>query len=358
MAAPLHLADLVNIAMPALIKKHGSRLTAHQRHALRAIAECRTSAFGATTMVCPDCGTVKPRLRSCGNRSCPRCQHHTARQWLERQHAKLLPIDYFLATFTLPKQLRPIAYRYPKAVYPALFSAVAATLKSFGLNHPGLHADIGFCTVLHTHSRRLDYHPHLHVVIPGGGIDKRTARMRLWRKLEGQYLFNAFALAKVFRAKMLDALVRAGIDLPTALPTKWVVHCKHVGRGLPVLKYLSRYLYRGVLSERDLLRYDEQRQTVTFRYREAKTQRMAHRTLPIADFLWRIALHVLPKGLQRVRSYGFLHGNARRLLALVQLALRVLLPHRPDPQSRPYLCSACGAPMQVGGYLPPLRRSG
>jgi len=354
-AASLRLADLVNIGMPALINQHGSKLTAHQRQALRAIADCRTGAFGATTMVCDDCGTVKPRMRSCGHRSCPRCQHHTARQWLERQHAKLLPIDYFMATFTLPKRLRSIAYRYPKAVYPALFSAVAETLKSFGLNK--LHADIGFCAVLHTHSRRLDYHPHLHVVIPGGGIDKSKRRTRLWRKLEGHYLFNGFALAKVFRAKLLDALVRAGIDLPSSLPTKWVVHCKHLGRGLPALKYLSRYLYRGVVSERDLVRYDEQRQTVTFRYREAKTKRLARRTLPIADFLWHIALHVLPKGLQRVRSYGFLHGNAKRLLALVQLALRVLLPDRPDQEPHPYLCSGCGAPMRVGVYLPPLLMS-
>lgn len=347
-SASPRLAELIRSGMPALLEHHGHKLTAHQRRALRSIAGCRTGAFGATTMRCLHCGEVKTRLRSCGHRSCPQCQHHTASEWLERQRAKLLPVHYFMATFTLPPALRPIAYRNPKIVYPALFDAVANTLKSFGLNHPKLNAKLGFTAILHTHSRRLEYHPHLHVVIPGGGVDRRERKTPLWRKLHGKYLFNGFALAEVFRAKCLEALRSKGIELPDAIPRKWVVHCQHVGKGLPALKYLSRYLYRGVISDTDILHFDQRTQTVTFRYRDGKTKRFERRTLPIAEFLWRIAMHVLPKGLQRVRHYGFLHANAKRLLNLLQLVLRVIV-HTPEPRTpRPFGCANCGSDMEIG----------
>ena len=133
-----------------------------------------------------------------------------------------------MATFTLPEGLRALAMRQPVQVYDALFQASAATLKSFGRHHRQLKAELGFCAVLHTHSRRLDYHPHLHVVIPGGGID---VRRRQWRKLTGRYLFNGRNLAKVFRAKFIDGLKAAGVELPRGLPTQWIVHCAHVGTG-------------------------------------------------------------------------------------------------------------------------------
>lgn len=352
MSAPVCLADLVRAGMPDLLDRYGTKLTAGQRHGLSSMAHCRDGAFGASEMSCADCGHQLLRMRSCGHRSCPQCQHHTAQAWLQRQQARLLPVNYFLATFTLPAELRPVAYRYPRQVYPAFFAAVAQTLKRFGKNHPKLHADLGFCAVLHTHSRRLDYHPHLHVVIPGGGVDVRNRRTRLWRTLDGNYLFNGLALAKVFRAKCLAALNKAGVALPTQLPRKWVVHCKHVGNGLPALKYLSRYLYRGVIAERDLIRFDRQRQLLTFRYRHARTGSYQHRTLPLADFLWRIALHILPKGMQRVRNFGFLHGNAKRLLQLVQRVLRTVLPP-PQPNTlKPFHCARCGSEMDLGRFIP------
>ena len=357
MTRSLPLAKLVNIAMPALIERYGHKLTAHQRQALHAIAHCRTGAFGVTAMRCPECDALGYRMRSCGHRSCPQCQHHTATQWLDRQQTKLLPVDYFMATFTLPPTLRPVAYRQPQPFYRAMFHAIAATLKTFGFNHRELHAELGFCAVLHTHSRRLDYHPHIHVVIPGGGID-RTQRSRLWRVIKGNYLFNGFALAKVFRAKLLDSLVRHGIALPKVLPPKWVVHCKNVGPGLSALKYLSRYLYRGVIAQRDIVHYDQDRQTVTFRYRDAKSRCLQHRTLALVDFIWHIAIHVLPKGLQRVRNYGFLHGNAKRVLALVQLTLRVVLPVPDQPKQTAFVCSTCAAPMNPGAFMPAPHPSG
>jgi hypothetical protein len=207
--------------------------------------------------------------------------------------------------------------------------------------------------VLHTHTRRLDYHPHLHVVVPGGGIDTRR---RQWKKKKGKYLFNAFALAKVFRARFLAAVRVAGLALPEKLPQKWVVDCTHVGKGLPALQYLSRYLYRGVIRENNIIANRDGK--VTFQYTDSRTGATDTRTLKGEDFLWLVLQHVLPKGFRRVRDYGFLHGNAQKLLSRVQLVLRVIvntLPPRPRPL---FKCPHCQAPMTVVAVRRAAGRSG
>ena len=223
-------------------------------------------------------------------------------------------------------------------------------MKCFGANHRQLHADLGFCAVLHTHNRRLDYHPHLHVVVPGGGID---AARKQWRKLTGRYLFNGRQLGAVFRAKLLDALRRAGISFPTGLPKKWIVRCTRVGQGLPALQYLSRYLYRGVIQEKNLIGYDRAARTVTFRYQDAKTKQSAYRTMGLIEFIWQILRHVLPTGFRRVRDYGFLHANAKRLLTLLQIVLRVIIPPTSMRAARPFTCPLCHAPMVVRAFIAP-----
>jgi hypothetical protein len=338
----LRLADVFEAGCGALMAQYGARLQSHQQRAIAAIMACRSGALGALDWHCPDCAGSRETLRSCGHRSCPACQNHSTTAWLERQRAKLLPVDYFMITFTLPAGLRGLAHAQPHAVYAALFEAAAGTVKGFGAHQ--LKAELGQCAVLHTHNRRLDLHPHVHVVVPGGGID--VAR-RQWRKVQGRYLFNAFALAKVFRAKLLRALSEAGLCIPVGLPPKWVVDCRNVGSGEPALEYLSRYLYRGVLRERDLVEYDAVVGTVTFRYRDSQTQKAAYRTLPIADFLWKVLCHVLPSGFRRVRDYGFLHGKASKRLALVQIVLRVIIEPR-TPRPRPGVCCpVCQSPMRI-----------
>ncbi|MDA3919325.1 MAG: transposase [Salinisphaera sp.] len=338
----LRLADLFEAGRDALLAQYGSRLQPHQWQAMTAIEQCRTEQRGQVHRQCPGCGLAGSMPQSCGHRSCPTCQNHTTTQWLDRQQAKRLPVDYFMVTFTLPAGLRPLAAAQPKTVYSALFAAASSTLKGFGKRKLG--AELGQCAVLHTHNRRLDLHPHVHIVVPGGGIDTRR---RQFKKLKGRYLFNAFALARVFRARLLAALHRAGVSIPVGLPAKWVVDCRNVGRGEPALQYLSRYLYRGVIRERDLIGYDTDAGTVTFRYQNAQTGRPASRTLPMADFLWRVLIHVLPTGFRRVRDYGFLHGNARRRLALVQLVLRVLIQNTPPRARPPVCCPACHTPMVI-----------
>ena len=183
--------------------------------------------------------------------------------------------------------------------------------------------------VLHTHSRRLTYHPHLHVVVPGGGVD---AKQRVWKRTRYRYLFNEIALAKVFRAKFLAAIAKAGLHVPVAVPKQWVVDCRHTGSGESALEYLSRYLYRGVIGESNILAENAGR--VSFRYSDGETGETRIETLPAETFLWRIVQHVLPRGFHRVRDYGFLHHNARKTLQLIQPILQVTLKPL-APKERP-----------------------
>ena len=260
----------------------------------------------------------------------------------------MLPVDYFIATFTVPFELRDLAWRHQSVFYTLLFDASISTLKDFGLNPKHLGADMGMTAVLHTHSRRLDYHPHLHVVVPAGGVNKKT---RQWKKISGEYLFNNLNLAKVYRARLLAALSDAELTVPEGLPKKWRVECIHVGKGKPALKYLSRYLYRGVISENNIIAND--RGKVTFKYTNSKTGKTEFRTLDGEDFLWLVLQHVLPKGFRRVRDYGFLHGYAKKTLLLIQLILKVLIEANTLRARPSFKCTVCESPMHIVRFIRP-----
>jgi len=185
-----------------------------------------------------------------------------------------------MATFTLPYELRFLAWDNQKRVYDLLFACVSSTLKDFGLNLKNLGADIGMTMILHTYNRRLDHHPHIYVVVSGGGVDKA---LKQWKKKKGKYLLNEFALALVFRARFLEALKKVGLSTPNSLPNEWVVDCTHVGKGLSALKFLSRYLYRGVISENNIV--SNRNGNATFKYVENRTGKIRYRTLKGEDFL-------------------------------------------------------------------------
>lgn len=349
----MHLASLFHQYHDTFQAKYGTKLLPSHRRAINAMRRCRTPGAGELFVQCPGCDHAQWRPRSCGHRSCPQCQNHEASLWLDRQQTKRLPVEYFMVTFTLPYQLRPLAWQQQTLVFNLLFACVSSTLKDFGLNPKNLGADIGLTAILHTHNRRLDFHPHLHVVVPGGGVDQAK---RQWKKTKGKYLFNEFALAKVFRARFLEALKSAELSIPQGLPAKWVVDCAPVGKGQSALKYLSRYLYRGVISENNIV--SSQDGNVTFKYIESRSGKTRYRTLKGEDFLWLVLQHVLPKGFRRIRDYGFLHGNAKKLLALVQLVLQVVIQAsilRPKPV---FKCPHCQTPMQILAFRQPAWPSG
>ncbi|MCP4800358.1 MAG: IS91 family transposase [bacterium] len=349
----MELVNIIEQYHVPLRARYGAQLLPVQKQVLNAIVHCRTERYGEMVLRCYDCARQHRCFHSCGHRSCPRCQNHETTQWLERQRQKLLPVDYFMVTFTLPYELRSLVWQQPTTVYNAMFACASSTLKDFGINDKKLGASLGLTAVLHTHSRRLDYHPHVHVVVPGGCLNRQR---RQWKKMKGKYLFNEFALAEVFRGRLLNTLSSAGLSIPDTLPNKWVVDCRHVGKGEPALKYLSRYLYRGVISEKNIIA--NQNGQVTFQYVDSTSGKTQTRTLKGEDFLWLLLQHVLPKGFRRVRDYGFLHGNAKKMLMLIQWILRVVIKPK-ETRARPsFTCPHCKAAMHIIAFIRPNWRSG
>jgi hypothetical protein len=259
----IRLANLIEKFQSDLEARFGRQLLPGHRKALSSMLHCRTEESGSATIHCHDCEACDHFPLSCGHRFCPQCQHTAGEQWIERQRAKLLPCDYFLITFTLPAQLRTLVYDHQRTAYDQLIKLVWQTLAEFGLNDKKLRGKLGATLVLHTHSRALNFHPHVHVVIPAGAID---AHSKTWRTKSGNFLFPQKALASVFRGKWFQAMKDQGWKVTGNLPKKWVVDCKRVGNGDKALTYLGRYLYRGVLREKDILHCEGGR--VTFRYTE------------------------------------------------------------------------------------------
>jgi len=344
----IRLAAVIADFEADFLKQFRHRLSYEQLRAIAAIKVCRSPASPMMQIECADCDHHSLVPHSCGHRLCPHCQHHESQQWLERQMQRLVPADYFLLTFTLPAQLRGLTAAHADLVLDLLMRSAWATVHQFSQNDRQLQGTPGAIAVLHTHSRRLDFHPHVHLVVPAAALDAAKQRWRRKRRgKRGTYLFNEKAMAKVFRAKMLAGIEAAGMALPAHYPQAWVAHCKSVGTGHKALIYLARYLYRGVIREDDILACEAGR--VRFRYRNAQTGKVQTRSLAGVDFLWLIVQHVLPKGFRRARNYGFLHANCKRLIGLLHLVLR-FDPSRfaPPLKARPPMrCTCCGAVMTI-----------
>ncbi|MBK7519245.1 MAG: transposase [Gammaproteobacteria bacterium] len=344
----IRLGAIIDTFEADFLAQYRDRLTSEHYRALAAMKQCRTQASPMMQVQCTGCAHQKRVPHSCGHRHCPHCQHHESQQWLERQMQKQVPAEYFLLTFTLPAEFRALAGVHQRVVYALLLRCAWETVRSFSQNDKQLQGTPGAIAVLHTNTRRLDYHPHVHLVMPAAALD---GQRKLWRtkrrKAKGGYLFSHKALAKVFRAKMLWSIEAAGLTLPRRHPHKWVVDCKSVGNGEKALVYLGRYLYRGVIAEKDILACDNGQ--VSFRYRNAKTRQMEPRTVSGAQFLWLVLQHVLPKGFRRARNFGFLHPNCKRLIALLHVLL-TFAPARALPwvkERAPIVCSCCGAVMVI-----------
>ena len=339
----MKLADLIRRYRSELEERYGSSLLPEQRRALNAILVCGTPQAGQSFMACPDCGADHWHNHSCGHRSCPRCQNHLTTKWLERQRAKLLPVSYYLVTFTVPEQLRQLIYDHQSALYEGLFTAAITTVQELAANPKHLGAEPGITAVLHTQTRRLDFHPHIHLVIPAGGIDTKE---KIWQPGKRNYLFPLAPLKELFREKFLALVRDEGFTYSHELHERdWNVNVHAAGQGEHVLEYLSKYLYRGVISEQNIL--SDHNGQITFAYREGGTNLRQTRQLPAVEFLLLILKHVLPKRFRRTRDYGFLHGNAKAKLHTLQLILHVDIPIRP-PKPRPSIpCPKCGADMVI-----------
>lgn len=299
-------------------------LSPHQQKTLRALTQCRTAALGGHVDACEECGTVHISYNSCRNRHCPKCQGHNRVEWIQKREADLLPCTYYHVVFTLPGELNPLALHQPKVVYDGLFASVWATLQQFG-RREGVH--LGMTCVLHTWGQNLSLHPHLHCIVPGGGIDQRGN----WKpqRRSNKYLFSVKALSRVFRAKYVAGLRESGIEdralLESLFQKEWVVYAKRpFGGPQQVIEYLGRYTHKVAISNHRLEQVKER--DVTFRYKDYKDSGATkHMTLTCEEFTRRFSQHILPLRFVRIRHYGLLSSTWKRgKLQTLQATLKVI----------------------------------
>lgn len=399
MARPaFQVADVFRRHGEAYRQVNAGHLDRCQRRVMGAIEACRTAALGGHVRQCKTCGHKEISYASCRDRHCPTCQGSAARTWLEARQADLLPVEYFHVVFTLPQQIAAIAYHNKEVVYGLLFEATAETLKTIARDPEHLGAEIGFTAVLHTWGQTLTHHPHVHCIVPGGGL---SADGESWIACQPGYFLPERVLSTLFRGVFLGKLAAAYKDgrlhffsdlahlaepwafsryLAPLWRVDWVVDCKRPFAGPEqVLRYLSRYTHRVAISDHRLVEVSDDH--VTFTWKDySDDSRIKPMTLAPAELIRRFLLHVLPDGFQRIRHYGFLaNGNRQTKLARIRQLLppiaqqhvmqvapsaataaigpEDLAASATDDEWQP-LCSECGNEMAIVEALPKAPRNG
>ena len=326
-------------------------LSADQRRALWAIAHCRTPALGGRAFACSDCRQAHFAWHSCNHKACPQCGRAATARWVQRELNKLVDAPYFLVTFTLPAQLRSCFFGpFAKEAYDLFFAAVSGALSEKLATAKGLRADVsGFTAVLHTWNQQLGFHPHIHCLVPGAGLNHRGRFVRVKRP---NYLVKLEHLQAAFREQLRDLLKAHNWQVdPAVWGLEWGVHIQAAGNGAAALKYLGRYVSRTAISDARILEVTHH--TVTFRWtNREKANRQEISTIPGVEFVERYLRHVLPQGLRSIRYYGFCHPAARanRLRIQCHAGGPVHLGALPRPVAPPAptpLCPCCQKPMRM-----------
>ena len=368
---PLEVADLVRAAGDAFIERSRKWITWKHVKVLLAIARCRTAALGGHIDECMRCGHRAISYNSCRNRHCPKCQAEARDRWLEKRRCELLPTPYVHVVFTFPGELAPLALQNKKTVYDLLFHASAETLLAIARDPRHLGAEIGFFSVLHTWNQKLGFHPHVHCVVPAGGLSFDHNR---WVKSHHAFFLPVKVLGRVFRGKFVASLKRAFQDgqlsfhgdlkllaqpktffawLRPLFRKDWVVYAKRpFGGPEHVLHYLGRYTHRVAISNHRLVSLAEGK--VTFRWRDsAHHNEQKLLTLSLDEFLRRFLLHVLPKGFVRIRNFGFLANRKRAMTLPLCFPLLGSAPQTEQDTSGVqnssdlWRCPKCAGPMVV-----------
>jgi len=368
----LEVADIFRQHGDAFLERYGDVTSHDQRRVLRDVTICRTAALGGHVEECDRCGHRQVAYNSCRNRHCPKCQATAAAEWMQAREAELLPVEYFHLVFTLPATLNSIALQNPRVVYGLLFRAASETLQQVAADPDHLGAEIGFLAVLHTWGQNLQHHPHVHCIVPGGGISPDASR---WIACRPGFFLPVRVLSRVFRGKFLS-LLRNAFDrgrlafhgklasladpaefqrrLTDSAKTEWVVHAKPpFGGPQQVLKYLARYTHRVAISNNRLVATEGAE--VSFHWKDyAHGGKQKTMTLKAIEFIRRFLLHVLPAGFVRIRHYGFLANRCgREKLELCRRLLAAIMPpvaveSAPEPKGavegrpKPHTCPACG----------------
>jgi hypothetical protein len=374
----LEVADIFRTYGPAWRRAQQGHLSVGQLKVMSAIEQCRSAALGGHVLRCNGCGHVEIAYNSCRNRHCPKCQAKAAERWLEARQADLLPVEYYHVVFTLPAPISEIAYYNKAVIYRLLFEVAADTLQTIAADPKHLGAQIGATLVLHTWGSALTHHPHVHGIVPGGGLSLDGNR---WVACRPGFFLSVRVLSRLFRRRFLEALAQAHqagqlkffgdhVSLADAAAfvkwlaplrmCEWVVYAKRPFAGpAAVLAYLSRYTHRVAISNRRLVALDER--GVTFRWKDYRISgRTRHKTMTLnpGEFMRRFLLHVLPSGFHRIRHYGLLANRERREnLARARELLGVERPGvdaslleigASDSSVQPtFVCPCCGSPMRI-----------
>ena len=363
----LEVADIFRDLGPSYRRTHAGRLSFAQKRVMEAIETCRTSALGGHVSRCEDCAHIDVAYNSCRNRHCPKCQAAAAYDWLEARHAELLPVAYYHVVFTLPAPIADIAYANKAVIYNALFKAASEALLTIAADPKHLGAKIGVTMVLHTWGSALTHHPHVHCIVPGGGIAPDGER---WIPCRPDFFLPVRVLSRLFRRLMLQRLVAAHADgalrffgdhanlsdidafrafLKPLLRSDWVVYAKRPFAGPDqVLSYLARYTHRVAIANSRLVAFEAGRVTFKWKdYRREGQERYGLMTLDGDEFIRRFLLHVLPDGFHRIRHYGLFANGARvdniaRARRLLDALPPAPPPAEPDAAPAPKPCPCCG----------------
>lgn len=326
---------------PLYRARYGATMPQAHRDAINAMLACRTPLLGGHLVACEQCQALDFTYHSCRHRACPKCSAAQGQEWLEARREELLPVPYFHVVFTVPQELRRIIRRHQRALYPKLLDAVGRTLLEVAGDPRHLGGTIGAMMVLHTWTRTLEYHPHVHCLVPAGFLDADGQ----WHEVSRPWLAPQEVLALVFRAKLAAAFRDAvpGLQLPGSIfHTPWVVHVDKPRHGTDiVLRYLARYVHRVALSEHRIL--DVSDTHVTFKYRDRERKKWLTMRLRGLEFLRRFLQHVLPKHLHKVRYFGFWSRSQRPKLRQLRQTLLAAAPAQP-PATPPQLADEVQAP--------------
>ena len=354
------IQDLFRTHGPGYLARFGARMPGEHKKVIEAIIGCASPANGALLYGCESCGLLEVLPRRCGNRHCPSCQQAKAYAWLDTQLQRQLPTHHFMLTFTVPEQLRAFIRAHQRIAYATLFEASAAAIKKLCPDPKYIGADCpGLLGVLHTWGRQLQYHPHIHYLVPGGAVSSEDGR---WHASSTGFYLPVHALSAIFRAKFRDAMDAAGLlgEIATQVwSIDWNVNCQAVGSAETTLKYLARYVFKVAISDSRIVRFDDTQ--VWFRYRKVHSNRPRTMALPIFAFMHRFLQHVLPTGFMKVRYFGFLSPSfampLEELKARVELAQGFALqPAALHIEARPALCCRlCGARLRYQRTFVPSR---
>lgn len=299
------ISEIFRTFGPEYIERFGENIPGEHRKVMKAITECRTRDCGMVVYECDKCGIPHSAFRSCGNRNCPICQNHKTKQWLEKQMKRQLPGHHFMITFTVPQQLRRFIRSNQRSAYSAMFKASSQALKKLTRDEKFIGGDSpGFFGVLHTWGRQLQYHPHIHFVVPGGAISMEDGQ---WHPSRVDFYLPVKALSKIFKAKFKDEMKKAGLFEaipPDAWASGWNVNSQAVGNSGRSVKYLAPYVFKIAISDSRIVKVEDR--MVFFRYKKSGSDRWRTMALDAMEFLRRFLQHVLPTGFMKVRYYGFL----------------------------------------------------